>query len=61
MAAGHPPVLSPVSVVVGNWLVDVESSVVFCALNGHADATPAKASKVTKLKTNIRTMIRPSA
>jgi hypothetical protein len=61
MAAGHPPVLSPVSVVVGNWLVDVVSSVAFCALNGHADAAPAKASSVTKLKTNVRTMIRPSA
>jgi hypothetical protein len=48
--------LVPVSVVVGNWLVDVLSSVPFCALNGQADATPAKASSVTKLKTNVRTM-----
>jgi hypothetical protein len=60
MAAGHPPVLSPVSVVVGNWLVDVVSSAAFCALNGQAHAAPAKASSVTKLKTVVRTMIRPS-
>jgi len=64
-AAGYPPVLVPLSVVPlvgwGNWLVDVLSSVLFCALNGHADAAPAKASSVTKLKTNVRTMIRPSA
>ena len=48
------------SVVVGNWLVDVVSSVVFDALNGQADAAPAKASNANKLKTNVRTMIRPS-
>jgi hypothetical protein len=34
----------------------VESSVVFDALYGHADAVLAKASNVTKLKTNVRTM-----
>jgi hypothetical protein len=52
--------LVSVSVVVGNWLVDVLSPVPFCALNGQADAALAKASSVTKLKTNVRTMIRPS-
>jgi hypothetical protein len=50
-----------VSVVVGSWLVDVASSPVFCALYGHAETAPAKASSVTKLKTSVRTMIRPSA
>jgi hypothetical protein len=52
--------LVSVSVVVGNWLVDVVSSVEFDALNGQADAAPAKASNVNMLKTNVRTMIRPS-
>jgi hypothetical protein len=52
--------LVPVSVVVGSWLVDVVSSVVFDALNGQADAAPAKASNVTRLRTSLRTMIRPS-
>jgi hypothetical protein len=53
--------LVPVSVAVGNWLVDVLWSVLFSALNGQADAAPAKASSVTKPKTNMRTMIWPSA
>jgi hypothetical protein len=52
--------LVPVSVVVGSWLVDVVSSVVFDALNGQADAAPAKASNVTSPRTSLRTMIRPS-
>jgi hypothetical protein len=52
----HPPVLSPVSVVVGSWLVEVLSSLLFCALNGQADAAPAKANSVTKPKTNMRSM-----
>jgi hypothetical protein len=53
--------LVSVSVVVGNWLVDVLSSVELDALNGQADAAPAKASSVTSPRTNFRTMIRPSA
>jgi hypothetical protein len=53
--------LVPVSVVVGSWLVDVLSWVVFDALNGQADAAPAKASNVTSPRTSLRTMIRPSA
>jgi hypothetical protein len=40
----------------GNWLVEVLWSVLFSALNGQADAAPAKASSVTKLKANVRTM-----
>jgi hypothetical protein len=52
--------LVSVWVVVGNWLVDVVSSVVFDALNGQADAAPAKASNVTSPRTSLRTMIRPS-
>jgi hypothetical protein len=49
-----------VSVVVGNWLVDVLSSVVLDALNGQADAALAKASNVASPRTSLRTMIRPS-